>query len=193
MFYKVCKFDEISEIEMSKVLILLSNEQREYIINKPSAKRRQSLAARVLLYKLLNKHHPDVNLCNLRFNENGKPYITDNENIYISITHSHDMVGCAVSEKPIGIDVEKKRDVAVKTINRVCTVCEQKYLEKQPMDFFKFWTAKEALYKAVNDSFSNVIKHSFSDGENFIYDKSYINLYSDENSEYFWTVIELSK
>lgn len=193
MVFNICRVDEISTEEISNLEKELSKEQLNYISNKPSAKRRQSLTARVLLYKLIQEYYPDIDLSNLTFNERGKPSIVDNDNLYLSITHSNDMVGCAISEKPIGIDVEKKRDVSFKTIRRVCTAWEQKYLEKQPMDFFKFWTAKEALYKAVNDSFSNVIKHSFSDGENFIYDKSYINLYSDENSEYFWTVIELSK
>lgn len=193
MFYKVCKIDEISEFEISKILMLLSSEQQEYIMNKPHAKRRQSLTARVLLYKLIQEYYPDIDLSNLTFNERGKPSIVDNDNLYLSITHSNDMVGCAISEKPIGIDVEKKRDVAVKTINRVCTAWEQKYLEEKPMDFFKLWTAKEALYKASRRSFSDIIKRSFSDGEDFIYDKSHITLHNGENSEYFWTVIELSE
>ena len=193
MVYRICKIDDVSELEISQVLIHLSREQRKYIDNKPYAKRRQSLTARVLLYKLLQEYYPGVEFSRLVSNESGRPIISNNESIYLSLTHSGDMVGCAISEKPVGIDIEKKREVPIKTINRVCTFSEQKYLEKNPMRFFKLWTAKEALYKASSERFSDIIKISFSDGEDFIYDKSNITLFFEENHEYFWTVTELIK
>ena len=193
MLYKVCKIDEISDLEISQVLMSLSSKQREYIMNKPHEKRRQSLTARVLLYKLFQEYYPGVDLSKFGFNERGKPIIFDNENIYLSITHSGDMVGCAISKKPIGIDIEKKRDVSIKIINRVCTPLEQKYLIENPINFFRVWTAKVAFYKASHKSFSDIIKCSFSDGVDFTYDKSYIILHTGENPEYFWTVIELIK
>ncbi len=40
------------------------------------------------------------------FSERGKPYLTDGD-LYFSISHSYPFVAAAVSEKPVGIDIEK--------------------------------------------------------------------------------------
>ena len=48
---------------------------------------------------------------------NGKPLC---DGCYISLSHSGDYAVCAVSSFPIGVDIEKKRDVNPKLINKIC-------------------------------------------------------------------------
>ena len=47
----------------------------------------------------------------------GKPLC---DGCYISLSHSGNYAVCAVSSFPIGVDIEKKRDVNPKLINKIC-------------------------------------------------------------------------
>ena len=43
--------------------------------------------------------------------ENGKPYVEGNP-FYFSISHSGDYAVCAISDRPVGVDVEKERELS---------------------------------------------------------------------------------
>ena len=84
-------------------------------------------------------------------NENGKPF-AENLDVQFNISHSEDMVVCAVDDKPVGIDVEKIRQIDLKIAKRVYTQDEIRYLyggdeSETPERFFELWTAKEAYLK----------------------------------------------
>lgn len=90
-------------------------------------------------------------------NENGKPF-AENLDVQFNISHSEDMVVCAVDDKPVGIDIEKIRQINLKIAKRVYTQDEIFYLtagkdlsENQDSfvleRFFELWTAKEAYLK----------------------------------------------
>lgn len=94
---------------------------------------------------------------------NGKPY-AKGLSAQFSVSHSGDIVVCAVSDNAVGIDVEKIRPVDLKIAKRVCTEEEKLYLfEKTPQQedfcyttdkglltrFFSLWTAKEAYVKCT--------------------------------------------
>lgn len=93
--------------------------------------------------------------------ENGKPYAKDID-VEFNISHSEDIVVCAVSNKQIGIDVEKIRRVNLDIAKRICSEEELKYIfgykpsENDFSDsddveiitrFFELWTKKEAYVK----------------------------------------------
>ena len=50
--------------------------------------------------------------------KNGKPY-AKNLTVEFNISHSDDMVVCAIDSKPIGIDIEKIRPINLKTAQRI--------------------------------------------------------------------------
>ena len=117
-----------------------------------SLKKTQSLAVRTLLSQLLKELDFNVSVKNLSADSNGKPYLV-NTNMYISLTHSNEYVGCAVSDKPVGIDVEQIKDVKDSVIERVCSKDEINYLAKSGKDeFFTLWTLKEAYIKAATET-----------------------------------------
>lgn len=125
--------------------------------------------------------------------EHGKPYAKDLV-VEFNISHSGDMVVCAVDDKPIGIDIEQIRPIDLKVAKRVCTSEELIYLlGHTPTDedfayttnteiltrFFELWTAKEAYGKCLGMGvvgFENIelvlcIKNnivSFNTGSNYI-------------------------
>ncbi|MCH5191740.1 MAG: 4'-phosphopantetheinyl transferase superfamily protein [Oscillospiraceae bacterium] len=105
-------------------------------------------------------------------NKNGKPFAKDLD-VEFNISHSHDMVVCAVSDKPVGIDIEKIRPIKLNVAKRICTKDELIYLfghtpNEQDFEmnsdiptltrFFEIWTAKEAYGKCVGIGLGD-IKH----------------------------------
>lgn len=94
-------------------------------------------------------------------NENGKPF-AENLNAQFNISHSGNIVVCAVDDKPIGIDIEQIRPVELKIAKRIYTKSELHYLfgfdpseedfsispdDEMLVRFFERWTAKEAYLK----------------------------------------------
>ena len=104
--------------------------------------------------------------------ETGKPYAKDLP-VWFNISHSGDMVVCAVDERPIGIDIEKIRPIDLKLAKRICTDEELNYLfAHAPTEqdfvyttdqglltrFFQLWTAKEAYGKCTGVGVSDIRK-----------------------------------
>ena len=96
--------------------------------------------------------------------EHGKPYAVD-LNVEFNISHSGDMVVCAVDAHPVGIDIELIRPIDLSVAKRVCTDEELLYIfghkptnadfvytkdEEILMRFFEMWTRKEANFKLNN-------------------------------------------
>lgn len=95
--------------------------------------------------------------------EHGKPY-AKNSTVEFNISHSGDMVVCAIDDRPIGIDVEKIRPIDISVAKRICSNNELRYLFGSKLDefnfcyttdmkiltrFFEIWTAKEAYSKSI--------------------------------------------
>jgi|GEM_PF-3379800 len=92
-------------------------------------------------------------------NRYGKPFI-QGSNIEFNLSHSGNIAMAAFSINiPLGIDVEKKRDdfdfMAIG--KRFFTPKEYLHIEsaKNPRDcFFRYWTSKEAIIKAIGQGLS---------------------------------------
>ena len=78
------------------------------------------------------------------FNEYKKPI---KDGVFFNISHSHGLVVFVEADSPIGIDVEKVRNVDDK-LKRFVSSDEEFDGIKTNEDFFKVWTSKESLVKA---------------------------------------------
>lgn len=78
--------------------------------------------------------------------ENGKPYFKKHPDFHFNISHSEDIIAVAMSSAPVGVDIEKLRDVNPKIAERHFTEKEKSYV-KTNADFFYVWTRKEAYLK----------------------------------------------
>lgn len=122
--------------------------------------------------------------------ENGKPF-AKNADVFFSISHCKEMVVCAVSENPVGIDVELLRDIDLKITKIACTELDKAYIfaadteEEQRLRFFEVWTAKEAYFKFYGTGISDLKKVSYVDIEPFcktkIEEGFMITVYEGEN------------
>lgn len=85
----------------------------------------------------------------------GKPYLEQSE-LQFNLSHSHDLAVYAfTTHTPVGIDIEKIRDTYNEGVaQRFFSVNEYEAFSKQPneqkqVEFFRIWTSKEALIKAL--------------------------------------------
>lgn len=90
---------------------------------------------------------------NILYLSNGQPYL-DNCNKYISISHTKSMVAIAISDSPIGIDIERFRTINKNLGNYYLSkndfnqyVNEENYNE----ELLNLWTVKEAAYKCYSN------------------------------------------
>ena len=108
----------------------------------------RSLYAELLVLMSLNKNFGlKVNSINILYNDAGKPYIKNYQNLNLSIAHSGSYVTVATSLFAVGIDIEVKSKINFQIISdRYFTEEEQSYI-KSRTDFYKVWTAKESYIK----------------------------------------------
>jgi phosphopantetheinyl transferase len=92
---------------------------------------------RAALNRLLKKMGIEEKLA---FSAQGKPYLPTNVK-YVSSSHSGKYLICAISDQPIGIDIEKIRELHPGIIARL-------KLNEHP---FEQWTLREAMTKLTDD------------------------------------------
>ena len=87
--------------------------------------------------------------------EHGAPYV-DGIDVHVSLSHSGDYAVCAISDKPVGIDIEKIRPVNMRISERTFSAGEKEYLGADGMitdeslgRFYEIWTAKKAYGKML--------------------------------------------
>ena len=97
----------------------------------------------------------------MKTGEHGKPYLCDHKNIHFNISHCKGLVACALSDEPIGLDVEQIQDIKDSLPKRVLSKEEQEFLAEYREDeaqylelFFRFWTLKESYIKWDGRGFS---------------------------------------
>ena len=117
------------------------------------ADKQLSLAAEVLIKKaLLELGISDCEICH---NQNGKPFVKNSEDIFVSLSHSSERVMCAVSSLPVGCDVEKSETANFEIAKRFfCNseyeaIAKKETPEEQNKLFFRLWTLKESFIKAT--------------------------------------------
>ena len=97
--------------------------------------------------------------------EKGKPYAKGLE-IYFNISHSGDLAVCAVSDKEIGIDIEKIRKINPNSAKKFAAEAEIEYINSHRNGFFEIWTLKEAYFKCIGTGLGADIKNVCFETEN---------------------------
>ena len=76
--------------------------------------------------------------------ENGEPYLPDSP-YHISFSHKDAIAVAALSDSPIGVDVE---NVTIpRNIQRLSRLFDQSEAPESLYDFYRLWTSKEAVGK----------------------------------------------
>lgn len=116
------------------------------------------------LDEVLKKHLPSYEI---KRTESGKPYL-EGTPLHFSLSHSGDTGVIALSNSPIGVDVEvikgKEHNAIIKRMSareRAEIACER--------DFLKHWTAREAYIKLYGLTLAKTWRHvEFFDGKLYV-------------------------
>ena len=142
-WYKI-NINDLTADLYEKYYNLMTNERKEYVSSfKNTDARKRTVAAEMLIKNAIG----DDNLL-ITKDQHGKPFIKDC-NKHINISHSGDYAACAISNSPVGIDIEKLRDINIKAAEKFCNSAELDYIYSfdSTNRFFEIWTAKEAAFK----------------------------------------------
>lgn len=118
---------------------------------KDSVKRRQCLGAGILLGKVLGIYEKDIE--DVQIGEQGKPEV---DGLCFNLSHSGNIVICAVSSKPIGCDIEKLKEASNRIAKRYWSTPEIQHLnafegEAYHREFFRLWTIRESYVKMTGE------------------------------------------
>ena len=91
----------------------------------------------------------------ISYNEVGAP-VVDTPNTYISVAHGAGCVVVAISDRPIGVDVESQERDFSHAVSRYMSD-EEMVLSVEQNWPAKVWTAKEALYKLYGKDRKSVV------------------------------------
>jgi 4'-phosphopantetheinyl transferase len=121
-----------------------------------AADRARYLAAHALARLVLAERRPPAELVYDRScrcgAQHGKPVLPGGP--AFSLTHAADLVGVAVHDGPVGLDVEQVRPMS-DLAGMAAHVCSPAETVTDAASFFTVWTRKEALLKATGDGLSS--------------------------------------
>lgn len=105
-------------------------------------KRDESKKAFSLLFDMFNYLGLDIDINDVCYNNNGKPYIK-NSNIKFNYSHSKNYIACSVSDVEMGIDIEDEFYISDEA--------RMMYLPGIVDNFRKAFVTKEAYCKLLGD------------------------------------------
>ena len=151
-FYDINNFSK--EDYVSELALLPKLRQKKITAKANEIDRKLSLAGDMLIYKAITEQLKiSRSKINIAYGEMGKPYAA-NLNIHFSVSHSGSFAAVAISDKPVGVDIEKLRPFSAAVANKIFTEKEKDYLMSVPcteqsksLHFFELWTIKEAYIK----------------------------------------------
>jgi phosphopantetheinyl transferase len=148
--------DELSEVDIPEM------ERMRASAMEPMTARRFLAARRVtrgLFSKILGISPEKIPL---NLDANGKPILAD-EDYYLSIAHSGEMVAVAISQSEVGVDLERERKVDIQALaRRFFSPEEAAFLESDPnlTHFFRLWTCREAASKADSRGLGKLLRQT---------------------------------
>ena len=142
--------NQVSEEAVIELLPLVSDERREEALRYTHLFGRFAcLKSYVMLRELLEQRglsHPFV----FGRNEHGKPFLKDHPEVHFNLSHCKNGIAVAVSDQPIGIDIESYREVSDRLIRYTMNEEEQRIIAESDdpiRAFTEYWTKKEAVFK----------------------------------------------
>lgn len=150
-----------------KKLTFVSERRREKVLSyKTREDQKRSLAAGLLLEQILNERGYKGE--QIAVDENGKLYLPGVDDFFFSLSHSGEYAACVVSDVPVGVDIQQKRETRANIARRFFQCEEAERIEKQPREkqtdmFFRYWTGKESYLKLKGEGILGGLDRFFVD------------------------------
>lgn len=118
---------------------------------KSAARRAEGICAERLLIYALRDTMPEIEFpVEIVTDKSGKPELADVP-LRFSLSHSGDRCACAVYDRAIGVDIQKRAAADVRILERRFTPCEREFVlnsADRGAAFTRVWTMKESYVKA---------------------------------------------
>jgi 4'-phosphopantetheinyl transferase len=147
--------------------------RKQVLAYKNDMGRRQSLLAYRLLCQGLREEYGIMEQPTFVYNEHGKPSLAlpptggDGEGLYFSLSHCKEGVCCAISDRPVGIDIESaSRKISDSVIRYSMNEGEQALIRESDdpqRTFLRLWTQKEAVLKRLGTGIRDDMRDILSD------------------------------
>lgn len=86
--------------------------------------------------------------------EHGKPYLQNSGDIFFNLSHSGKYVLCGITDRQIGVDIQKRHDKDVSGVKEKIHNAQDK-----EEDFFLLFSAKEAFCKCTGEGLQRDLSH----------------------------------
>lgn len=183
---KIYISEEIWDFDLEAGLREISEQRREQALK---FKYEQGQRLCVLAYQLLKQGLREIYGITenpvFEYNEHGKPSIVGHPEIFFNLSHCKYAAVCALSDQPIGIDVESIREYKENLVRYTMNDEEVREIESSDnpaATFIRLWTMKEATMKLIGTGISNDMKT--------VIDTSLYKYTTVERQWYIYTVCE---
>ena len=154
--------EDIWDFDLNAALEEISEQRREQALKfKHELGQRLCVKAYQLLKRGLKEVYGMEDNPHFIYNEHGKPSIEGHPEIFFNLSHCKEAAICAISDKPIGVDVESVRafnDSLVRYTMNDDEVREIETADDRAVAFIRLWTMKEAALKLQGTGISNEMK-----------------------------------
>lgn len=172
-------FDDMTqctEQEVARLLPLVSDQRREqalaykHLLGQFCCLKSYELLLQLLTHyplPIINYPLPITHYPTFLYNEYGAPYLERGP--YFSISHCKHGIAVAISEMPIGIDIEHIRTAKPDLVARTMNENEQQQIwssDQPDVAFTSLWTQKEAVLKMQGTGIISDIKNTLVALEN---------------------------
>ena len=154
--------EDIWNFDLDAALAELSDQRREQALK---FKHEQGQRLCVLAYQLLKQGLREVYGIGenplFDYNEHGKPMIIGHPEIFFNLSHCKQAVLCAISDEPVGVDVESVRSFNESLVHYTMNDDEIREIESaddRAVAFIRLWTMKEAALKLIGTGISKDMK-----------------------------------
>jgi len=145
----------VAKLDCNKILGSLSKERikksKRYVHQKDQY---LSLGVEILLNHALG----EIGIFDPLFDvdQYGKPYLKNYSDVFFNLSHSEEYVACAVSNSPVGVDIEHIQDIDLNVAKNYFYGSEYQYIinnRDKKKAFFKLWVLKESYMKMTGLGF----------------------------------------
>ncbi|MCC7563885.1 MAG: 4'-phosphopantetheinyl transferase superfamily protein [Methanobacterium sp.] len=165
---------DVSQLDINQMEHFVSVERLEktgrYIFQKD---KKLSIGAELLLrYALIQ-----LNIFNPVFGHDnyGKPFLMNHSHVYFNLSHSEEYVACAVSDSPVGVDIEQVHNIDLNIAQNYFFGSEYHHIQNsahKQRTFFELWVLKESYMKMTGLGFRLPLDEFFIDIQNSLRDNS---------------------
>lgn len=162
--------DQIQQLDLAAALAAVSPERRDYALRyRHELGQRQCVAAYLLLQRALLQEYGIDGHLQFAIGEHGKPSLVGHPDIHFNLSHCREAVACAVSDRPVGIDIESTRRYHPMLLDYTMSPDERRLIAQAPRPdeaFIRLWTMKEAVLKLTGEGISRDL-HTVLTGHNY--------------------------